>query len=359
MLNAIHEISILIVDDQPDNLRTLSAILSREGYSVRRSSSGQMALETTRFSPPDLILLDIRMPLMDGYEVCNLLRAMPESQDIPVIFLSALDDTLDKVKAFEVGGSDYIVKPFQVQEVLARVRHQLTIRQQKKQLLQQNEALQQAIREQLKAEEALQHRMMLTELIASVTHQIRRSLELDEILSTAVGEVRRVVQADRLLVQQFQSDRSLRVVAESVNLEDGSLLGQVTELANQEEAWHLFFQNNGVHVVEDRPILQTTLPIQDWVAKLEAMEEQEPSTPNVRACLTVPLWQGEDLWGLLTAQQFMGPYPWHEWEMTLLQQVANQLAIAIQQASLYLQVKCMNQQLHNALEPNPSFQPVS
>ena len=120
---------ILIVDDQPENLRLLSEALSGCHYELRRVLNGQLALQVAQFDPPDLILLDIRMPDIDGYEVCRRLKANEQTKDIPVIFLSALDNPLDKVKAFDVGGADYVSKPFQVPEVLARVRHQLQIRQ--------------------------------------------------------------------------------------------------------------------------------------------------------------------------------------------------------------------------------------
>ncbi|MGB3535146.1 MAG: response regulator [Microcoleaceae cyanobacterium] len=120
---------ILIVDDTPNNLVLLSAILDQQQYSVRKALNGQMALRSVAIKPPDLILLDIRMPEMSGYEVCTQLKADTKTQDIPVIFLSALDDVLDKVKAFEVGGVDYITKPIQTEEVLMRVKTHLTLRQ--------------------------------------------------------------------------------------------------------------------------------------------------------------------------------------------------------------------------------------
>lgn len=132
---------LLIVDDLADNLRVLSNTLSNHGYRVRCVKNGAMALVGAKAIPPDVILLDIRMPEMDGYEVCRRLRDDPETRDIPVIFLSALDETLDKAKAFEVGGADYITKPFQVEEVLARVQHQLTIQLLKKQLSQQDRTI--------------------------------------------------------------------------------------------------------------------------------------------------------------------------------------------------------------------------
>lgn len=135
--------NLLIVDDLADNLRVLSNTLSNQGYRVRCVRNGAMALMGAKAAPPDVILLDIRMPEMDGYEVCRRLKSDPELCHIPIIFLSALDEALDKAKAFDVGGADYISKPFQVEEVLARVQHQLTIQQLRQQVAEQQQQLDQ------------------------------------------------------------------------------------------------------------------------------------------------------------------------------------------------------------------------
>ena len=120
---------ILLVDDQPDNLRLLSKMLSDAGYEVRRALSGALALRNVDAHPPDLILLDINMPELTGYEVCETLKSEAKTRNIPIIFLSASNSEQDKVKALELGGVDYITKPFQVREVLARVATQLKLQQ--------------------------------------------------------------------------------------------------------------------------------------------------------------------------------------------------------------------------------------
>jgi PAS domain S-box-containing protein len=125
---------ILIVDDTPASLRALSEVLSRKGHKVRAVTSGAHALQAARAKPPDLILLDIMMPEMNGYEVCEHLKADEFTCDIPVIFISALDATDDKVKGFAVGGVDFVVKPFQVEEVYARVEAHLALRAVQQQL---------------------------------------------------------------------------------------------------------------------------------------------------------------------------------------------------------------------------------
>ena len=119
---------ILIVDDTPVNLRLLSQILDEQGYQTRPVPDGRLALAAVQAKPPDLVLLDIRMPDMDGYQVCTQLKDDARTKDIPIIFISALDAVEDKVKAFTVGGVDYITKPFHVEEVLARVKTHLALR---------------------------------------------------------------------------------------------------------------------------------------------------------------------------------------------------------------------------------------
>ena len=137
--------NILIVDDTPANLRLLSQMLAEQGYRVRPVPDGPLALEATRAEPPDLILLDIRMPEMDGYEVCEHLKADAQTRDIPIIFISALGETQDKVKAFTAGGVDYVTKPFQVEEVLARVETHLALRKLQKQLQDANKKMAQEL----------------------------------------------------------------------------------------------------------------------------------------------------------------------------------------------------------------------
>ncbi len=119
---------ILIVDDTPANLRVLGGMLKTYGYKVRPAPNGRLALQGARSDPPDLILLDITMPEMSGYEVCRRLKDHEKTKDVPVIFISALTDTSDKVKAFAAGGVDFITKPFQVEEVHARVEAHLSLK---------------------------------------------------------------------------------------------------------------------------------------------------------------------------------------------------------------------------------------
>ena len=135
---------ILVVDDTPANLQLLSGMLKDCGYKVRPALNGELALQAARHSPPDLILLDITMPGLSGYEVAEQLKQDEKLQKIPIIFISALTETLDKVRAFTVGGVDYVTKPFQYEEVAARVETHLKIRRLQADLEQSNQGLQES-----------------------------------------------------------------------------------------------------------------------------------------------------------------------------------------------------------------------
>lgn len=188
--------NILVVDDHPDNLRTLSLILQGENYKVRKATSGAMALETVAAQLPELILLDIRMPGMDGFEVCAALKRSPPTAEVPILFISASSDVEDKVKAFEVGGADYITKPFRAQEVLARVRHQLTIQQQQQELM----ALYQQM-QHLNAhlEQQVQER---TQELQKALAKLQRMNQLkDDFLSTISHELRTPLANIRVVLQ--------------------------------------------------------------------------------------------------------------------------------------------------------------
>ena len=187
---------ILIVDDMPDNLRLLSTMLTCYGYHVRKAINGQLALQGAEISPPDLILLDINMPKMNGYQVCEKLKLSEKTKDIPVIFISALDDVMEKVKAFEVGGVDYITKPFQIEEVLARVQNQLSLRLlqsqlqlQARELHDRNSRLQQEIAQRQRAEESIRFLLETTRAIGEavdfhsalevILHQVGKTIRWD------------------------------------------------------------------------------------------------------------------------------------------------------------------------------------
>ncbi|MEG4200270.1 PAS domain-containing protein [Microcoleus sp. Pol12A5] len=147
--------NILMVDDNPESLRLVSRLLSKRGYKLRPTRDGKLALNFALSSPPDLILLDIMMPGMDGYQVCEQLKASPKTKDIPVIFISSLNEVFDKVKAFSLGAVDYITKPFEIEEVVARVENQLLLSRLSKELVAKNALLEAEIEERKRIEAQL------------------------------------------------------------------------------------------------------------------------------------------------------------------------------------------------------------
>ena len=194
---------ILIVDDIPANIQLLSQVLIENGYKVRKLISGERALKAVELQAPDLILLDIKMPRMDGYEVCRQLKASEATCAIPVIFISALDDVFDKVKGFEAGGADYIIKPFEPVEVLARVSAQLKMQRLQQQLrcanvqlATQNVQLSQEIQERQQAEANL--RMLLH----AVSHDLRSPLSgMSLLLQNRLADAASNIAIDRRTVE--------------------------------------------------------------------------------------------------------------------------------------------------------------
>jgi diguanylate cyclase (GGDEF)-like protein len=170
--------NILLIDDLPENLKLLTELLSHIGYTVRSAISGSRAIKSAKVKLPDIILLDIQMPEMDGYQVCQVFKADPDLCDIPILFISALDATFDKLRAFEAGGVDYITKPFQLEEVVARLETHLTIQRQKKQL-------QDEISKRVQTEMILQEANRKLELMANLDGltQVANRRRFDDYLS--------------------------------------------------------------------------------------------------------------------------------------------------------------------------------
>jgi diguanylate cyclase (GGDEF)-like protein len=211
--------TILVVDDNPNNLKVLDGILGAAGYRVLAARDGEAALRAATAGTPDLVLLDVRMPGMDGYEVCRRLKAMPATQALPVIFISALQETEDKIEAFRTGGVDYITKPFQADEVLSRVRTHVALARSQRELAAANEGLEATVRSRtldlsqtnarlelsMRHEQALKHLLTLSHQPLALDEYLRRGLQwLADVFGWRPPQRRSAV---FLAQQRGQSDR--------------------------------------------------------------------------------------------------------------------------------------------------------
>lgn len=327
---------ILVIDDQLDNLRTLSEILLRKGYRVRQATNGKTALRTALSQPPDLILLDIRMPHMDGYAVCAALKESSQTREIPVIFLSALGEVTDKVKAFDMGGVDYVTKPFQVEEVLARVNSHLSLRQQQQQisnLLQQVQQLNRSLNQRLQ-EQTLELRQALDyeRTLKYISDRVRDSLDKTFILRAAVEELTRVLEAECCDSVVFNGDR------------------QPDRICFQTELSRSIESHDPVAALLELPGLSSQLAQGIPSAFCQRIGD---AAHRAFAMLACPIrddraWLGT-LWLLKPLDAGFSPQ-----EIRLVEQVANQCAIALRQARLYDEAQGQIIELHrlNQLKDN-------
>lgn len=242
--------NILIVDDLPENLQLLSDALLNLGYTVRSVTSGRMALKTVQVKRPDVILLDVKMPEMDGYQLCRLLKQNENFNSIPVIFLSALDDVFDKITAFKSGGIDYITKPFHIEEVVVRLENQLIIQR-------QQWLLEQEITQRRETEEVLyQSRALLASVLNSsldgvaamqavrdpTTGDIEdfRCLVVNPVIARALGN-RREDTIGKLVLKKLLSRLDPELFDRFVNIvETGETLQQDFYYKSGESSWFHF-----------------------------------------------------------------------------------------------------------------------
>ena len=199
--------TILIVDDNPTNLEVLSGVMVDSGWEILVALDGESAIEQMEYARPDLVILDVMMPGIDGFETCYRIKSNAALQDIPIIFMTALSDTRDKVKGFSLGAIDYITKPFQTEEVLARVKTHLQIRELTQQLQTQNQKLVREVEERMSAQSALEKLTKELELrvrertskLSQSEHQLRlKTKELEESLHHLKHTQSQLVQAEKI-----------------------------------------------------------------------------------------------------------------------------------------------------------------
>jgi signal transduction histidine kinase len=226
--------TIMVVDDFPANLEMLVTLLTHHGYDTRPAISGAMALQAVHSDPPDLILLDINMPEMNGFEVCTALKADPRTQHIPVIFISALDETLDKVKAFNVGGVDYLTKPIQTEETLARIQTQMTLAHQRQQLEQHYQEL-----EHLRQQERLRFEelnALKDQFVRTVSHDLKNPIGI------ILGHIEMLEDSPTLHDSDRELLQNIRVGAERIN----HLIRDLLDLARIEAGMSLRLESGSL-----------------------------------------------------------------------------------------------------------------
>ncbi|MEL6578140.1 MAG: hybrid sensor histidine kinase/response regulator [Cyanobacteria bacterium J06621_12] len=279
--------NILIVDDTPQNLHLLKDILTKYDYKVRPVPNGKLALSAAEISPPDLILLDIMMPDLNGYEVCKQLKSNPKTKDIPVIFISAVNEAVDKVKAFAIGGADYINKPFQIHEVLMRVKNQLAIKSLQQQLRAKNDRLKQTIvqlKQSQKKEFESQKHLALTKITAGISQQVNNPLtEINQTLS----EIKQFGEATLQNIPAFLAKISPEQQTYFVSLLKYAQDNQINPLLSELERQNL---NQQLVAKLDRFELPETAKIANILIELGANEEIEQF---------MPLLASENYWEIL------------------------------------------------------------
>lgn len=285
-LEASSGATVLVIDDMPENLRLIRSILKKHGYDVRIATDGAMGLQSAQTDPPDVILLDIAMPDMDGYEVCARLKQNNRTSDIPVIFISALDDVSDIVRAFQAGGVDYIARPFHMEEVLVRVAHQSAMRQ---------------------TTLALNRRIAMEELVTTIATRFTgiESASIDDEIVRALQAIGEFAQVEHCYIALFSSDHTTISHSYEWKTSDGygyDLASSLNGLSLDIYSWAMKqLRHNQTINVPDVALLPPE-------ARVEQAYWQQR---GIRAVFAIPLFQGEHLQGFFG---FNSPAPREQWD---------------------------------------------
>ena len=292
--------TILIVDDTPDNLLVLFSYLEERGYKVLLAENGETALQIARSKDLDLILLDVLMPNLNGFETCRRLKAKATTRDIPVIFLTALSETVNKVQGFKLGGVDYITKPSEQEEVLVRIQTHLNLRRMGQALAEQNRQQQQALE--------------FEALVRRITNKLRDSLDERQILASATQELAQVLNLGSCQIEFYDSEQVTATIEYEHTITLPVCLGNQRQVTDFPELYQQLLQKSPMQLVEKIP-------------------QFNPQGIQVTR-LACPIFDDQgiigNLWGLKPPADIFSNA-----EIRLMQQIANQCAIAIRQARLY------------------------
>ncbi len=322
---------VLIVDDTPSNLKVLFSYLRSAGFKVLVAQTEENALKSAEYIQPDLILLDILMSGIDGFETCRRLKNNPITKEIPVIFMTALSDSINKVRGFELGAVDYVTKPIQKEELIARINTHISLEKLRHNLLEKNQYLQQQTEQE--------------KLLSQLSERIRDSLDINFILQTASTGILHFLDCDRVIVTRLDNS--------CISIEEQAV-------------------KSGISCIPEDSIIHKYL-IQDREAaakfmsgEIQAIDDIEHSVVDsyflndlqyfqVKAALNIPILYTTKydtvlprvncLWGFLTVHQCNTTRKWKSEEIKFIKRLVNQLAIAIQQGRLYYHLSTANKEL--------------
>src|SRR3954447_13379142 len=331
--------TILLVDDNPANLGVLTQLLTAQNWRVLVAQQGESGLRIAQQVRPDLIVLDVLLPGMDGFAICRRLKADPSLADIPVLFMTVRMDAADKLKGFQAGAVDYITKPFQAEEVLARVTTHLRLRQLTHSLQEQNAQLQQEIVERRQAEAALQrahialeqqvveHTAALskTEALYYISHSLITIEQLPELLQAVVDKIVEALPADRVMLTLFDLEKRLL----SYYVKGGPGIENLFDVSFE----GLWAGLVGWAMRELKPALspkgapdpRESLPVQ-----------QRRAETNCGAIIVAPLRYREKTLGTITAINRPDQPNFTQADVDLMLAMANQAAMTIENTQLLL-----------------------
>ncbi len=339
MLAKVEEITsqykgtVLVVDDTPNNLNVLFSHLRSAGFKVLVAQTGKNALKSAEYSKPDLILLDILMSGIDGFETCRRLKSNNITKDIPVIFMTGLSDSINKLRGFELGAVDYVTKPIQKEELIARIQTHISLEKYRHNLVKQNAILQKQARQE--------------KLLFQLSERIRDSLDVNFIIQTAAKEILHFLECDRVIISRLDNIYNY--------IEEQTTKPGISEIP-QESIVNKYFIQNEENVAEfTRGEIKAIEDIEE--SNLDSFFLKNLQHFEVKATLTIPIIFNNNhnsdnsrpkasfLWGFLTVHQCNHTRKWKPDEIQFIKSLVNQLAISIQQARLYHKLSTANIEL--------------